>query len=183
MVNLSNARIDFDIDILKEHLVETIISKVEEYKQRVIREWAGEETAAAWAKYGQVMQKEFEKATEALADAAADALDDGRAEDACGEVVDLTAIPADGWALVLPHASEPTVTVWAEADSDEAVLYGPFEHSSAHPCHMKNSNLITPLLQGRLQVIHVTTDCASKRSHSDQLLCGGPPVAVGISRP
>jgi mannose-1-phosphate guanylyltransferase/phosphomannomutase len=25
---------------------------------------------------------------------------------------------ADGWALVLPDASEPTVTVWAEAASD-----------------------------------------------------------------
>jgi len=25
---------------------------------------------------------------------------------------------ADGWALILPHASEPTVTVWAEADGD-----------------------------------------------------------------
>jgi len=27
---------------------------------------------------------------------------------------------SDGWALVLPHASEPSVTVWAEAATDEA---------------------------------------------------------------
>src|SRR5260221_10905997 len=46
-------------------------SKVVDFKQRVEKEWAGEETAAAWQKHYPRMKEQFVLVTEALVDAAA----------------------------------------------------------------------------------------------------------------
>jgi SAM-dependent methyltransferase len=49
--------------------VETSTSKVAEFKQRVEREWAGNDTAAAWQKYYPQMREQLSDVTAALVDA------------------------------------------------------------------------------------------------------------------
>jgi ubiquinone/menaquinone biosynthesis C-methylase UbiE len=50
--------------------MDTQESKVAEFKQRVQKEWAGDDTAAAWKKYYPQMKEQFAQVTQALVDAA-----------------------------------------------------------------------------------------------------------------
>ena len=51
--------------------MEVIDSKVAEFRQRVEKEWKGDETAAAWQKYYPQMKEQLAPVTQALVDAAA----------------------------------------------------------------------------------------------------------------
>src|SRR6185503_15727235 len=51
--------------------MEAANEKLDQFKQRVRMEWAGDETAAAWQKYYPQMKEQLAGVTEALVDAAA----------------------------------------------------------------------------------------------------------------
>jgi ubiquinone/menaquinone biosynthesis C-methylase UbiE len=54
----------------EENGMETADSKVAEFKERVQREWASDDTAAAWKKYYGPMKEQLARVTDALVDAA-----------------------------------------------------------------------------------------------------------------